>query len=87
MGQDRCGFWLRPSEGSLESVVVQFHKRAFPRGLKPCQFTGLIGAAEAAPFQSDCELRWNAGFNKGTGGSTEAVLTMFVITSIVRADE
>src|ERR1019366_3174161 len=38
-------------------VVVQFDKRAFPRGLKPRQFTALIGAAEAAPFQSKCKRR------------------------------
>jgi hypothetical protein len=25
-------------------VVMQFDKRTFPRGLKPCQFTALIGA-------------------------------------------
>ena len=31
---------------------MQFDKQSFPRGLKPCQFTALIGAAEAAPFQS-----------------------------------
>ena len=37
-------------------VVAQFDTRAFPRGLKPCQFTALIGAAEAAPFKSKCKL-------------------------------
>ena len=37
-------------------VVVRFGKRAFPQGLKPHPFTGLIGAAEAAPFQSKCKL-------------------------------
>ena len=35
---------------------MQFDKRAFPRGLKPCQFTALVGAAEAAPFQSKGKL-------------------------------
>src|ERR1035441_354962 len=39
-----------------ERVVVQFDKRSFPRGLKPRQFTALIGAAEAAPFQDKCKL-------------------------------
>ena len=33
------------------SEAVRVDKRAFPRGLKPRQFTELIGAAEAAPFQ------------------------------------
>src|ERR1035438_6798864 len=41
-------------------VVLHFDKRAFPRGLKPCQFMVLIGAAEAAPFQSKCKLRSRA---------------------------
>jgi len=43
-------------EFAVDLVVVQFEKRAFPRGLKPRQFTALIGAAEAAPFQDKCKL-------------------------------
>src|ERR1039458_5171750 len=43
-------------ECAADLVVVQFEKRAFPRGLKPRQFTALIGAAEAAPFQGECKL-------------------------------
>jgi len=45
-------------EGRLrQPVVVQFGKRAFPRGLKPNRFTGLIGAAEAAPLQGEWKLQ------------------------------
>jgi hypothetical protein len=31
-------------ESRVIPVVVQFDKQVFPRGLKPCQFTALIGA-------------------------------------------
>src|ERR1017187_1206222 len=45
-------------------VVVQLDQRAFPRRLKPCQFTALVDAETqdespglpAAPFQSKCKL-------------------------------
>ena len=47
-------------------MVDLFDKRAFPRGQKPCQFTALIGAAEAAPFQTKRKLTHYRAFGSGS---------------------
>jgi hypothetical protein len=46
-------------------AVVQFDKQAFPRGLKPCQFTAPVGAAGAAPFQNNGSLDLQALLSDG----------------------